>query len=343
MNTALTTISRFVRNRCEIKFAYIQLTTRCNAKCVDRCNIWNTAPVDISFEDLKYTADILAENRFCVMYFTGGEPSLYPHLVEAVKYAKSKGMITSLTSNGSITRAQLRDLRDDLDVLSISVDHYDGAEWDKTKRVKGISNKALEAIEAAKDYGINVSGLTFINPTWDVETLEKTIKYVDKTLDVSFACCYPCVSANNSTFVVGKRLTLEAQQSNLKVLFGKMLQMKREGYNIAEFSEYLKDVQMAHANLPMKHPCKAGRLIILIDCNLDVFPCFKRGKLFNLRDPKNRALTFGACPLDDKNCLTGCFKEPSIASKWEFLDTAVNEFLQNPAFYFKIIKGGKIK
>jgi MoaA/NifB/PqqE/SkfB family radical SAM enzyme len=36
-----TLCSRFVRSGGEIRFAVVQVTTRCNAKCIDRCNIWD--------------------------------------------------------------------------------------------------------------------------------------------------------------------------------------------------------------------------------------------------------------------------------------------------------------
>jgi MoaA/NifB/PqqE/SkfB family radical SAM enzyme len=87
--TVLQLSSNFIKSGFTIKFAHIQLTTKCNAKCVDRCNIWASKPSEISLKDLKFTIDLLAKNNFSVIYFTGGEPSLYPHLIDALKYVKS--------------------------------------------------------------------------------------------------------------------------------------------------------------------------------------------------------------------------------------------------------------
>jgi MoaA/NifB/PqqE/SkfB family radical SAM enzyme len=338
IRTALTLSSNFIKSGFAVKFAHIQLTTKCNAKCLDRCNIWAEKTSEIPFEDLKIAIDLLAKNNFSVIYFTGGEPSLYPHLVEALKYVKSKNLLTSITSNGSITSEQLWELRNYLDLLSISVDHYDEKEWNKTKHVNDAAAKAKNAIKTAKKYGINVVGLTFINPRWKTEDIEKIIKYTNNELGTSFAFCYPCISANGATFIVGKDLSLKEQQGNLKQLFGKIKSLKDQGYDVTDLSEYLDDVQLAHSDLPMKHNCKAGSNVLLIDSKLDVFPCFKRAKMFNLKtDPFKTNLK--NCPIDDKNCLTGCFKEPSMASGKQIFSLLRTEFRGNLKLYIRFIKG----
>ncbi len=88
-------------------------------------------------------------------------------------------MLTSLTSNGSITPTQLWELKDYLDLLSISIDHFNEKEWNRLKNVDDISSKAKTAIEVSKKYGINVVGLTFINPSWTTNDIEKIVKYTN--------------------------------------------------------------------------------------------------------------------------------------------------------------------
>lgn len=122
IKTVFTVSSNFIKSGVAIKFAHIQLTTKCNSKCLDRCNIWASKPTEIPFQDLKFTIDQLAKNNFSVIYFTGGEPILYPYLIEALKYAKSKNVLTSITSNGSITPKQLLELRNYVDLLSIKME-----------------------------------------------------------------------------------------------------------------------------------------------------------------------------------------------------------------------------
>jgi len=281
--TVYSLSSNFVKSGFAVKFAHIQVTTECNAKCVDRCDIWATKHIEIPFEDLKLAIDKLAEQNFSVIYFTGGEPTLYPHLIDALKYVKSKNLLTSITSNGSITAKQLWEMRNYLDLLSVSVDHYNEEEWNKIKHVKDAAAKAKNTIKTAQKYGINVVSLTFINPNWATTDIEEIVKYTNNELGTSFAFCYPFISANEGTFVVGKDLSLKKRQTRLQQLLAEIKRLKDQGYDVTDLSEYLDDVQLAHKDLPMKHKCEAGKNVLLIDTHLDVFPCFKRAKMFNLK------------------------------------------------------------
>jgi MoaA/NifB/PqqE/SkfB family radical SAM enzyme len=339
LRTLLTTASRIVKNRGELKFAIIHLTTRCNAKCVDRCNIWASAPFDVKLEDAKFVVDMLAKNGFSVTYFTGGETGLYPQLVEVVKYAKTKGMITSITTNGTISKTTLLRLNGSLDVLSVSVDHYDENIWDETKHIAGISKKAKEIIEIAKASGIKLYAITFLNPSWTIKDIEKIIRYVNGELGVSFAISYPYVSTNDGTFTVGGNLhkSLHNSQANLRTLVSKVLQMKLFGFDVVTASAYLRDVLRAHEGLPMRFPCKAGKTIITIDCNLNVYPCYRKGKLFNVRKQELNVTTSDNSLCDNKYCLINCFKEASIISRGTFLKAVKEELLSNPKFYVKLI------
>ncbi|MCW3999836.1 MAG: radical SAM protein [Candidatus Bathyarchaeota archaeon] len=342
LQTLVYTVSRLVKTKGELKFALFQVTTRCNAKCTDRCNIWASKPVDMKLDDARYAIDVLAKNGFSVIYFTGGETSLYPHLVEVVEYAKKKGMITSLTTNGTISKLDLEKLRQHLDILSISVDHYNEGLWDAAKHVSGISKQAREVIIAAKAYGIKLYAITFLNPSWTVENVEQVIQYVNDELELSFALSYPFISSNKSTFNVGGELSeaeCQTQQKLCKMVM-KILQMKMDGADVITASCYLRDVVRAHNGFPMKYPCNAGKSIISIDCNLNVYPCYKREKICNLKDQSRIwNLNLTDIPLcDTKFCLINCFKEASLASRKTFLQVAKEELVSNPKFYLRLLR-----
>ena len=334
------TVSRFLKKGGEVRFALIQVTTRCNARCVDRCGIWALKPLDMTLEDVKFAIDILVKNGFSIAYFTGGETGLYPHLVEAVEYAKKKGMITSITTNGTIPEVELKRLSKSLDVLSVSVDHYDESLWDKAKCVRGISKKAKETIRIANAYGIKLYAVTFLNPAWSVKDIERVVRYVNEELGVSFALSYPYTSSKASTFVVDGNLRSSQVQAqrNVRNMVAKVLWMKSHGSDVATASCYLRDVLRAHSALAMRYPCKAGKTIIAIDCNLDVSSCYKRGKLFNLRrrqDLNSMVPDNSSC--DNIHCLINCFKEASLASKETFLRAVKEELVSNPKFYLKLL------
>jgi MoaA/NifB/PqqE/SkfB family radical SAM enzyme len=338
--TVAKAASRFVKNSRELKFALIQVTTRCNARCVDRCNIWASRPFDMKLDDLTFAIDVLAKNGFSIVYFTGGETGLYPQLVDAVQYAKEKGMITSITTNGTIPEKNVNRMSKSLDVLSVSVDHYDEVLWDKAKGVPGISKKAKETIRTAKACGIKLYAITFLNPSWAVKDVEQVVRYVNEELGVSFALSYPYASSNGGTFVVGENLrgSLSQTQLNVRNMVAKVLEMKLLGSDVVNASCYLRDVLRVHDGLPARYPCKAGKTIITIDCNLNVFPCYKRERLFNLRERQDLdVLIADNSSCDNRECLINCFKEASLASRETFFRAVKEEFFSNPKFYLKLI------
>lgn len=339
ISTAKTLVSNLVKNKWETRFAIIHVTTRCNAKCMDRCNIWAQKPYDMPVEDLLFAIDVLAKNSFSIVYFTGGETGLYPHLIEAVDYAKKKGLITSITTNGTMSKDSLKELSRSLDVLSVSVDHYNGNVWDEAKHVPGISVKAQETIRIAKSYNMKVYAVTFLNPNWVVSDVEKVLSYVNHDLGVPFALSYPYISSNEGTFTVGGKLRdSQYKLRQIRDMVAKVLQMKLNGSQVATTSCYLREVLRAYDGLPMKYPCQAGKTIITVDCNLNVFPCYKKQKMFNLKDcPKFNLQAVDSSQCDNKFCMINCFKEASEASRESIFAAAAEEFLSNPSFYFRLV------
>lgn len=95
INSVLGLVSS-VLSTGSVKFTCIHLTTKCNAKCVDRCNIWSQKPIDMNVNEGKYALDILARSGFRVAYFTGGETGLYPHLAEIIGYEQKEGALLRL-------------------------------------------------------------------------------------------------------------------------------------------------------------------------------------------------------------------------------------------------------
>ena len=218
--------SRYIRSNREIRFAVVHVTTRCNARCTDRCSIWAQKPIDMPLEDAQFAVDVLAKNNFSVAYFTGGETGLYPHLVEAVDYAKEKGLVTSLTTNGTIPKDTLWQMHSRLDALSVSVDHYNMRVWDEAKHLPGVAEQAKETIRSAKAYGIKLYAVTYLNPSWSANEVSKVISYVNDVLGVPLSISYPYVSANDGTFTVGGDLHQSGSfQNNLRNNVAKVLEL----------------------------------------------------------------------------------------------------------------------
>ena len=90
-----------------IDYARISLTDKCNLRCVycmpeDKVYENNLINDTLSFNDYKFIINGLSQVGIKKIKFTGGEPLLYPHLIELIKYAHYECNIDdiSITTNG---------------------------------------------------------------------------------------------------------------------------------------------------------------------------------------------------------------------------------------------------
>jgi MoaA/NifB/PqqE/SkfB family radical SAM enzyme len=102
----------------------IHPTRRCNLRCLHCYSFSGPEERDILHADTL--ADALTDasaHGYVVASFSGGEPVLYHDLDRLLGHAKTLGMRTTVTSNGTLlTRKRMDRLRDCTDVLAISLD-----------------------------------------------------------------------------------------------------------------------------------------------------------------------------------------------------------------------------
>lgn len=90
-----------------IDYARISLTDKCNLRCAycmpeDKVYENNLINNTLSFNDYKFIINGLEQVGIKKIRFTGGEPLLYPHLIELIKYTYHECKIDdiSITTNG---------------------------------------------------------------------------------------------------------------------------------------------------------------------------------------------------------------------------------------------------
>jgi radical S-adenosyl methionine domain-containing protein 2 len=74
-------------------------------------------------EQFEVVRKLAACGKFHKINFAGGEPTLVPHIMELILYAKSLGFETSIVTNGSLIDFEwIENISSYLDILAISVD-----------------------------------------------------------------------------------------------------------------------------------------------------------------------------------------------------------------------------
>lgn len=81
--------------------AHFAVTTRCNMYCKGCYNtVKGDGARDIDFDQAKRIIENLAALSVLSVSFGGGEPTLYPYIIELAEYARSKNILPNMTTNG---------------------------------------------------------------------------------------------------------------------------------------------------------------------------------------------------------------------------------------------------
>jgi len=115
----------------------IELNNTCNLNC-QMCGSKSARrkrgimPIDDYSQVVNKTSSLGINN---ITLYTHGEPLLHPHLPEAVRIAKAKGLTVSISTNGNLLNERLGGelLRSGLDVLRYSIEGASKASYEKIR------------------------------------------------------------------------------------------------------------------------------------------------------------------------------------------------------------------
>ena len=160
------------RPRQEEIFAWLQLTNRCNLTC-SYCYTESGPHPDGGQLPLSTAKDIVADIAAAggrAVMMSGGEPTLYPDLIELLNYTCGvHGLMVTLVTNGTYLRPELVDtLARHSCTVQVSLDavHEKGY---KEARGRGRLPQALRGVDSLLDAGITVTlsaALTTVNQQW---------------------------------------------------------------------------------------------------------------------------------------------------------------------------------
>jgi MoaA/NifB/PqqE/SkfB family radical SAM enzyme len=134
---------------------HFEATYVCTCKCVF-CDRWSRGPKNLKRE-LRYDEIIkLIDDSYDLgvrlITLSGGEPLAKKGILKAMQYAKSKGMLTNITTNATlITQANVDEVLASFDMIGVSLDSLDRKKHDEIRGVAGTFDKATKAIRLLKE------------------------------------------------------------------------------------------------------------------------------------------------------------------------------------------------
>ena len=147
----------------KIDYAKISLTDKCNLKCVycipeyevDKNNLMNDT---LSLHDYKFIINGLSQVGIRKIRFTGGEPLLYPHLIELIKYTSIECNINdiAITTNGIGLDGMAYELKQSgVKTVNISLDSLKSYKYKSITRGGNLAD-VLKSINICFSLGIKV-------------------------------------------------------------------------------------------------------------------------------------------------------------------------------------------
>ena len=153
-------LDKYGRN---IDYARISLTDKCNLRCVycmpeDKVYENNLINNNLSFNDYKFIINALAQVGISKIKFTGGEPLLYPHLIDLIKYTYNECNIEdiSISTNGiGLNEIAYELKKSGLKSVNISLDSLKSYKYKSITR-NGNLTDVLKSINRCLELGIKV-------------------------------------------------------------------------------------------------------------------------------------------------------------------------------------------
>ncbi len=127
------------------------VTGRCNRNCF-YCNA-RTCGRELNEGEALSLLDQLAVAGTKLVQFTGGEPLLREDIGRLVRYAKSKGLMVNLSSNGTFVPERIDEIAA-VDVLNLSLEGPQDVH--DAMRGQGSHPEVMRALEAARKSGLKV-------------------------------------------------------------------------------------------------------------------------------------------------------------------------------------------
>lgn len=99
--------------------AYLQVTRSCNQRCLF-CSNPPSGRSDLTLAEAKKTIEEYLEDKWDGLVITGGEPTIYPHLMDVIKYCRKKKFPARIITNAQRTadRKYLEEL------IKAGLDHF---------------------------------------------------------------------------------------------------------------------------------------------------------------------------------------------------------------------------
>lgn len=290
--------------------ASIVVTSKCNKRCVycgydkkDMSSEMTTSQINTIVDDLRNHG----LKRIC---FTGGEPLLREDVGEVIDHAKSKNIVTTLVTNGTLLGNNIDKIKN-VDILIVSLDG--------NKKAHELTRGQWDWPEIADSLKLLKGKLVFTMTTISKYTALEDIDFIlNQGIKNNNYCAFQLVMQTESSSPADTINSLLPLKQKLADIVDLLVQRKKQGYPVAGSFKYfseLKNFYTKGTKFSKDNGCWGGKGFCAVGANGELSQCcvlLKDGSALNIIEQgfknayKNLRANF-KCP----GCLAYSFMEMS--------------------------------
>ncbi|MAF20258.1 MAG: hypothetical protein CMI55_01100 [Parcubacteria group bacterium] len=240
-------------------------TYRCNFSC-KYCDIWTYKEREMTTPQIFSMIDEFADMGLHRFSFNGGEPLLRQDIGELIDYCKSKGLFTTLFTNGWLVKERIAELAK-LDVLTVTLDGP--REIHDSQRESGSYDRVMDAIECARSRDMHVWTNTVITKG----NLSSLGFVLTKAREMGFFTIFQPVLQYSHSTSQEEIEKISSGSSDYEKAIRKLKEEKIKGAPIVHSTSYFDYILKPDWSVN-KRRCWAGKLYCAVKPNGEVAPCY---------------------------------------------------------------------
>ena len=303
------------------------VTGRCNLQC-SHCYL-DAGPAsewkgELTLREAEPFIDNLAEMKIPLLMFSGGDPLLRPDFWKLADYARSKGLKTALSTNGTLVTHDVAEKiqRLEIEYVGISLDGASEETHDRIRNQRGSFKRSLQALRNCIGVGVK-SGVRVTARKDNFHELPKMID-MSLSLEIPRFCLYWLVPSGRARSLYSKkRLDLKEALSILDLLYTKAEELGNDRMEILTvdapqdavyiLSRLKREDSEAYTDALKLLEftgdfCSAGDRIVSVDPAGNVYPC-QFAQLEQLKVGNIRKRSFKEIWDDARNPVLTAFRE----------------------------------
>lgn len=268
----LDTILSMLRSRVLTRkpfFLAHAMTFGCNSRCKS-CTYWKNTPrmrEDLSTEGVFRLLDEAYDAGLRGYYMFGGEPLIRRDIDTIVTYAKEKGFVTVMNTNGSFLEQKAESLKN-LDFAFVSIDYHN--EYDDVIRGRpGTFEEVMKGVAALKKNGHTKVALVTTISTLNWDAIEPMAKLASKLgVGISFNSVEQSMDFGLTDQETTPNGEIGLSPDKLHEFYVKLQKIKEDGYPLMETDVVLEDFV---AKKPWK--CDFSKMFVYVTPDKQIYNC----------------------------------------------------------------------